>query len=320
MFKQIWKRAVVALLATAAGASHAAYPERAIKIIVPFSAGTSTDALAREFGQALSAVIKQPVVIENKIGAEGTIGGQAVVSAEADGYTAVLTSSSLTVLDPLMKKNLPYDPIKDFTPVCGIARIGNIMNMSTSLTYKNFAEFFAAAKAQPDKFTFAYSSASTRLAGELFQQASGVKMLGVPYRSSAMGLADVAGGQVSLFFIDHVSASPFYQSGKIKPLLVAGPQRMKSLPDVPSAKEAGVPGYEIYPWFGMFLSAKTPPAIATRLREAVAQALKAPAMKAKIESYGMEEFPTCGDALGKYQLEEMNRWAQVIKKAGIQPE
>lgn len=320
MLKKISKRAALALLVTAACASHAAYPERAIKLIVPFSAGTATDVMAREFGQALSGVVNQPVIIENKTGAEGTIGGQALVSAAADGYTIMLTSSSLTVLDPLVKKTLPYDPNKDFTPVCGVARVGNVMNMSSALPYKSIAEFLAAAKAQPGKFTFAYSTATTRLAGELFSQASGVQILGVPYRSSAMGLADVAGGQVNLFFIDHVSANPFYQSGKIKPLLVAGQQRNKSLPDVPSASEAGIPGYEIYPWFGVYLSAKTPPAIAKHLREAMAQALKAPAMKAKIESSGMEEFPICGDALGKYQRDEMNRWAQVIKKAGIQPE
>ncbi|MEY4099799.1 MAG: hypothetical protein RL300_970 [Pseudomonadota bacterium] len=318
MLKKISKRAVLAWLVTAACTSYAAYPEKVIKLIVPFGAGTSTDAMAREFGQALSAVVKQPVVVENKTGAEGTIGGQALIQAPPDGYTIMLTSSSLTVLDPLIKKVLPYDPNKDFTPVCGVARVGNVMNMSSTLPYKNVTEFLAAAKAAPGKFTFAYSSATTRLAGELFSQASGIQMVSVPYRTSAAGLADVAGGQVSLFFIDHLSASPFYQSGKIKPLVVGGPQRNKSLPEVPSASEVGVPGYQIFPWFGVYLSAQTPPAIANVMREAMAQALKVPAMKAKIESSGMEEFPICGDALGKLQVEEMNQWAQVIKKAGIE--
>lgn len=318
MLQKISKRAVLTCMVAAACAGHAAYPEKTIKLIVPFGAGTSTDAMAREFGQALSSVLKQAVVVENKTGAEGTIGGQALISAPADGYTIMLTSSSLTVLDPLMKKTLPYDPNKDFAPVCGVARVGNVMNMSSTLPYKNIAEFMAAAKAQPGKFTFAYSSATTRLAGELFSQASGIQMVSVPYRTSAMGLADVAGGQVSLFFIDHLSATPFYQSGKIKPLLIGGPQRNKSLPEVPSATEAGVPGYVIYPWFGVYLPAQTPPAIANQMREAMAQALKVPAMKAKIETSGMEEFPLCGDALGKFQVDEMNHWAQVIKKAGIE--
>lgn len=320
MMKQIFQRAVLTGLLTAACASHAAFPEKAIKLIVPFGAGTSTDAMGREFGQALASAIKQPVVVENKTGAEGTIGGQALIAAPADGYTIMLTSSSLTVLDPLIKKTLPYDPNKDFSPVCGVGRIGNVMNMSATLPYKNIAEFIAAAKAQPGKFTFAYSSTTTRLAGELFSQASGIQMVSVPYRTSAMGLADVAGGQVSLFFIDHVSATPFYQSGKLKPLLVAGSQRNKALPDVPAASEAGVPGYEIFPWFAVYVSSKTPPAIANQLREAMALAMKVPAMKAKIDNSGMEDFSLCGDALGKSQRDEMDRWSQVIKKAGIQPE
>ena len=320
MFKRISKRAVIASLIAAAAASQAAYPERPIKLVVPFSPGTSTDMLAREFGQALSTVIKQPVVVENKTGAEGTIGGMYLISSEADGYTLMLTSSSLTVVDPLIKKTLPYNPVTDFTPVCGVARIGNVMNMSSSLPYKSVGEFIAAAKAQPGGFTFAYSSTTTRLAGELFAQASGTNLLSVAYRSSSMGLADVAGGQVNLFFIDHVSATPFYQSGKLKPLVVSGSQRNKSMPDVPSAVEAGVPGYEIFPWFGVFLSGKTPPAIANRMRELTAQALKVPSLVAMIDKSGMEVFSTCGDALARYQTQEIERWGQVIKKAGIKPE
>lgn len=318
MLKTFFKRAVLAGLFVAACASHAAFPEKPIKLIVPFGAGTSTDAMAREFGLALSSVVKQPVVVENKTGAEGTIGGQALISSPADGYTIMLTSSSLTVLDPLIKKTLPYDPNKDFAPVCGVARVGNVMNMSGTLPYKNVAEFLGAARAQPGKFTFAYSSATTRLAGELFAQASGIQLVSVPYRTSAAGLADVAGGQVSLFFIDHVSATPFYQSGKIKPLVVGGAQRNKALSDVPSATEVGVPGYAIYPWFGVYLPAQTPAAIANQMREAMSQALKVTAMKAKIENSGMEELPVCGDALAKQQLDEMHQWEQVIKKAGIE--
>lgn len=237
---------VGALLSVAATASQA-FPDKPIRVIVPFNSGTVTDLLARELGQALSGVAKQPVVVENRTGAEGSIGGQAVLSAEPDGYTLMLSSFSISVLDPLLKKNLPYDPVKDFTPVCGIAKIDNILNMTTALPYRSIAEFLAAAKTQPGKFSFGYSSAATRLAGELFQQSAGIKLLSVPYRATGAGLTDVGSGQVDMFFIDQTSAKAFYQTGKVRPMAVAGSARLKSLPDVPAATEVGIPGYAIEP-------------------------------------------------------------------------
>lgn len=320
MFRFSFKILLAALVSGSACAGSAQYPDRPIRIVVPFGPGTSTDGLAREFAQALSKAIKQSVVVENRAGAEGLIGAQAASAAEPDGYTVMLSSSSLTVLDPLMRKTVSLDPVKAFNPVCGIARIGNVMNMSAALHYKSLGEILAAAKAEPGKFTFGYSSATTRLAGELFQQQTGVKFTGVSYRSTAAGLSDVAGGQVDLFFVDHFSASPFYQSGKVKPVVVAGPKRLSALPTVPSARESGIPGYEIYPWFGLFIPAKVPAAVATRLREATVQALKDPAFVAMREKAGMEEFALCEDALAKYQLAEIERWRKLIKEAGIPPQ
>jgi tripartite-type tricarboxylate transporter receptor subunit TctC len=313
------KSAIVTfLLSLVVGGSHAAYPDRPIRMIVPASAGTITDVTAREFSQALSAVMKQPVVIENLVGAEGIIGTQAAVRAEPDGHTILYVSSSTTVLDPVTRKSIPYDPAKDLIPACAIFRVGNVMNMSATLPFKTVGEFIAAAKAEPGKFTFGYSTATTRLAGELFQQQTGIKLTSVPYKGSAGGLTDVAGGQVHLFFIDHVSATPYYQSGKIKPLLVAGSQRYKSLPDVPSAAEAGFPGYEILPSIATFLPAKTPPPIVNQVRDALTQALNTPAFASAREKHGLEEFSVCGDALTKYQNAEIERWGQVMKKAGIE--
>jgi tripartite-type tricarboxylate transporter receptor subunit TctC len=302
----------------AAATGHAAYPEKPIKLVVPASAGTITDVLAREFAQSLSTVVKQSVIVENLPGAEQVIGTQTVVRAEPDGHTALFVSSSTTILDPLLKKSLPYDPGKDLAPVCGIARVGNILYVSASLPYKNTGELLSAAKAQPGKLSFANSSATTRLAGELFQQTAGISLLSVPYKATSAGLTDVAGGQVSMMFIDQVSAAPYVQSGKIRPLAASGAQRHKALPDVPSAAEGGVPGYEIWPTIAVFLPAKTPAAITVQLRDAVAQATKAPAFAATREKAGLEEFAVCGDALTKYQQSEMERWAQVIKNAGIE--
>lgn len=316
MFRKLSKPIIMGLWLLAAGTGHA-YPDKPLKIIVPFSAGTATDVLARDFGMVLSGVIKQPVVVENRTGAEGAIGVQAFLSAPLDGHTALFSSGSLAVLDPLLK-NLPYDPVQDFAPVCSIGSLDNIMNMSASLPYKSVAEFITAAKAQPGKFTFAYSSALTRLAGELFQQASGIQLTGVPYRSSANGLTEVAAGMVDLFFIDHLSAGPYYQSGKIRPMVVAGSKPLTSMPDVPTAFASGVPGYDLSPLFSLYLPSKTPAATTNRLRELVGQALKTQAMTEMLKKRGLEESGICGDALVKNHLTEMDRLRQLIKKAGME--
>lgn len=319
MIRGLIKLSVIGMLWTVGLASHA-YPDKPIKIVVPFGAGTSTDATARQFGDALSNVLKQLVVIDNRPGAEGVIGAQAVSSAAPDGYTVLLTSSSLPVLAPLMMKSIPLDPIKDFAPVCTIGRISNVMNIRSSLPFNTLGEFIAAAKAAPGKYTFAYSSATTRLAGELLQQETGIKLLGVPYKSSAGGLTDVAGDQVDLFFIDHISVDPFYRMGKIKPLAVTGSQRLNALPSVPTMAESGVPSYELYPWFALYLPARTPQQVVAQLREATVKALETPAMQSWRDKSGLEKFTVCGDDLARYQVTEIEHWGRIIKKANIEPQ
>ena len=219
-----------------------------------------------------------------------------------------------------MTKAVPYDPVKDFAQVCTLARIGNVMNMRSSLPFNTLGDFIAAAKAAPGKYTFAFSTATTRVGGELLQQEVGIKLVGVPYKASATGLTDVAADRVDLMFIDHISATPFYQTGKIKPLAVTGTRRLKALPSVPTMAESGIPTYELYPWFGFFLPARTPQQVVTQLREASVTSLKTPAWQSYSDKAGLEEFIVCGDDLRKYQLVEMERWGRVIKKANIEPQ
>lgn len=314
----VLRRLVTAVAAGALSFAAAAFPTKQITIIVPFSAGSSTDALAREFGKYLSEAVKQPVVVDNKVGADGTIGGQALLNAPADGHTVLFTSSSLTVLDPLMKKNMPYDPIKDFAPVCGIVTLDNTVNITGASPYKNVPELVAAAKAQPGKFTFAYSSSTTRLAGEAFAQATGIKLTAVPYRSTVTGLTDVAGGQVDLFFIDHVSSAPYRQGGKMRVLAVSGSQRLKTLPDVPSAKELGFPDYEVAPFNSVWVSSNTPAAITNQLRDFVAQAAKSPALLDFIDKRALLPMQMCGDPLSKHVNSQMDLLRKVIERAGIE--
>jgi tripartite-type tricarboxylate transporter receptor subunit TctC len=315
-----WVHALAAAVLVTAASPALAFPDRPITIVVPFSAGTTTDVNARDFAQVLSTVVKQTVTIDNRVGAEGTLGGMTLVNNPADGHTLMFTSNSLPVLDPLMKKNMPYDPVKDFAPVCTVARTSNVANITGSSPLKSAADIVAAAKADPGKITFAYASTTMRLGGELFQQTNGIKMTGVPYRSSVTALTDVAGGRVDLIFIDHVSAAPFYQNGTVRPVVVSGSQRFKALPGVPSADEAGVPGYRLLPWFGIYASAKTPPAVLAQVRAAVAEAVKAPATTANLEKRGLELMAVCGDAMAKQQQEEIEFWRAVLNKAGITPE
>jgi tripartite-type tricarboxylate transporter receptor subunit TctC len=320
MIKTFTRLAMTSALAVAACSAQAAYPERPITLIVPFGAGTAVDVNGRDFAQALGSVIPQPVIVDNRAGAEGAIGAAGVLRAAADGYTIMFTSSSIPVLDPLMKKEMQFDPVKDFTPICTVGRTSNVFNVTGDAPFKTAADFIAAAKASPGKYTFAYSSATTRVAGELFQQAAGIKLTGVPYKASSTGLTDVAAGRVDSFFIDDVSAASFYQNGKLRPLAVAGASRIRALPNTPSATEIGVPNYKIQPWFGVYASAKTPPAVVAQLRDIMTKAMKSPVAIAAIEKRGLSPLLICGDAMSKFQLEEIELWRGVLNKAGIEPE
>lgn len=317
MVKKWSARFVAGILATAAGVS-LAFPVKTITIIVPFAPGTTNDIGAREVAKVLSVVAKQAVVVENKVGAEGTIGTQAMINSPADGHTLMFASNSITVFDPLMKLNMPYDAGKDIVPVCGVGRTNLLINVNGSGPFKSVADVIAAAKANPGKLSFGYTSTSMRLAGEMFQQVSGVKLTGVPYKSSVTGLTELSSGLLDLIFIDGSSALSFHESGKVRPLAASGAQRLKSLPNVPSAAEAGVPGYSVLPWFGLYVSGKTPAAIRNQVSDIVDKVIKSPEMVANLEKRGLEPFNLCGDALVKFRQEEMETWRQVIQKAGIE--
>lgn len=311
---------MAAMLLFAWGTAPARAADKPITIIVPFSAGSGTDVTAREFAQELSAVLKQPVVVDNRVGAEGRIAAQALINAAADGHTLIFTSSSLSVLDPLMKKDLPYDPVRDFAPVCSVARMPVVLSVPGSSAYKSAAEVVDAAKAKPGILTFAHSSASLRLAGELFNQSAGIKMTDVPYKSTVTALTDLAGSQVDTMHIDISGGLPFFQSGRLRPLLVTGSQRINSIPEVPSAVEAGIPGYSMSPWFGVFASSKVSRAVVEQMRLSAAQALTSPSISANLTKRGLEPFGLCGEELRKFQQEEIAQYRKVLAKAGIEPQ
>lgn len=311
-------RALAGLTLTLATGAALAYPTKPITIIVPFAAGTINDMVARDLAQVLSTIAKQTVTVENRVGAEGTIGALAMINAAPDGHTLMVSSNSLTVYDPLLKKNIPYDPGKDLVPVCAAGRVSLTVNVTGSGSIKTLPELAAAAKAQPGKLTFAYTSTSMRLAGELYQQVTGTKMVGVPYKSSVTGLTDVSSGQVDAIFIDRASAAPFHESGKVRPLAVAGQRRLPPIANIPTTAEAGLPGFTVQPWFGIYMSGKTPAALQRQVIDAVAQATRSPDMLATQAKRSLDPFDLCGEALARHLQQETDTLGDVVRKAGIE--
>jgi tripartite-type tricarboxylate transporter receptor subunit TctC len=307
-------------LALAAPALAQNYPTKPITFVVPFAAGSATDQLARALGQSVSAETGQSVVVDNKPGANGFIGAQAVAKAAPDGYTVFITTNTTHAANEHLFKKLPYDPVKDFAPVTGLAKGAQIMVVNPSLPFKTVSEFIAAAKKEPGKYTFGSGSSSSRIAGELLQQMAGIQLLHVPYKSNPLAITDLLGGQIHMMITDMATGMPQVKAGKLRALGVSSLKRSSLAPDVPTIAEAGVPGYEMGFWFAAYVPAGTPPAVVKRLNELLVKAVASPSAKSLFESTGFEPFTTTPEELAKFQLAESGKWQQIIKRAGIEPE
>ena len=319
MFRRIYCSLLAAVL-VAATTAVAAFPTKTVTMIVPFPAGASTDVAARDLAQELATAFKQAVVVDNRSGAEGAIGVQAMLNAAPDGHTLLFTSSSTTVLDPVLKKTMAFDPLKDFVPVCSATQIDLFLYVTGSSPYKNVADLIAAAKANPGKLTFAYSSATTRLAAELFALSAGIKLTGIPYKAVVGALTDVSSATTDMMVVDQVTGIPFVQSGKLRMLAIAAPQRSTFAPDVPTGPELGLADFTIAPWNGVYVSAKTPPAAVEQLRSLMLQAVQAPTYAANLAKRTLRGFHLCGDALGKFQRDDIEKSRRATKAAGIEPQ
>ncbi|MBX6317944.1 tripartite tricarboxylate transporter substrate binding protein [Pigmentiphaga sp.] len=313
--------ALLTLALSAVPASHAqAYPERPITFVVPFAAASATDQIARAIGQAVSEATGQPVVVENKPGANSFIGAQAVARAKNDGYTVLITTNTTHAANEHLFKKLPYDPVKDFEPVTLLGKGGQIMVVPPSLPVNNVKEFIALAKAQPGKLSFGFGSSSSRVAGELFKQMTETEIVPVPYRSNPMGVTDLMGGQIQVMWTDMTTGLPQAKNGNLKALGVTTSTRSPLAPDVPTIAESGVPGYESTYWFAAYVPAGTPPAIVTRLNELLTAAVKTPTAGKFYDPTGTERVTSTPDELRRFQAEESRKWAQIIAKAGIEKE
>ncbi|MGJ7564045.1 Bug family tripartite tricarboxylate transporter substrate binding protein [Variovorax sp. GB1R11] len=298
-----------------------AFPEKAITFVVPFAAGTATDQIARALGNQIATETKQAVIIDNKAGASGFIASQAVAKAPADGYTVLITTNTTHAANEHLFKKLPYDPVKDFSPVAALGKGGQIMVVNPTFPAKSVAEFIALAKKDPGKYSFGSGSSSSRMAGELLQQMAGIKLLHVPYKSNTLAVTDLLGSQINMMITDTATGLPQVKAGKLRALGISSAARSPLAPDVPTISEAGVKGYEMGYWFAAYAPAKTPPAVVKRLNELLVKAAKSDAAKtAFYEPTGTEVFTTSPEELGKFQTAESQKWGRIVKAAGIEAE
>jgi tripartite-type tricarboxylate transporter receptor subunit TctC len=255
----------------------------------------------------------------NKPGASGFIGAEAVKKA-APTATRLHHDQHDACANEHLYKKLPYDPVKDYLPVTGLGKGGQIMIVNPNVPAKSVAEFIALAKAQPGKISFGSGSSSSRVAGEMFQQMAGVELLHVPYKSNPLAINDLLGGQINMMITDMATGLPQVKGGKVRPLGVSTLKRSPLTPDIPTISEAGLKGYDMSFWFAAYVPANTPPAVVAKLHDLLVEATKGPAMQQYYSSTGTDPFVTTPAELGKFQLAESDKWSSIIKKAGIEPE
>lgn len=309
-----------AALTTSAAWGQGAYPEKPLTFVVPFAAGSATDQLARALGNSVTQQSKQAVVVDNKAGASGMIAAQQVAKAAPDGYTVLITTNTTHAANEHLYKKLPYDPVKDFAPVTGLGKGGQVLVVRADSPYHTVADLLAKARRDPGKLSFGSGSSSSRVAGEMFKQLSHTDILHIPYKSNPNAITDLLGGQVDMMITDTATGVPQIKGGKLRALGVSTTHRIPILPEVPTIDEAGVKGYDMSYWFAAYVPAGTPAPVVAKLRELLVNAVDAPAAKAFFESGGAQAWTTTSPELAKFQADETLKWGKVIKAAGIEPE
>jgi tripartite-type tricarboxylate transporter receptor subunit TctC len=311
---------LIAVLGASTGAAAEDYPSRPIKWVVGYPAGGTTDILARLIGQWLSEHLGAQVIIENRPGAGNNIGTEAVVNAAPDGYTVLLVNPANGINTSLYRK-LNFDFVRDIAPVAGLTRVPNVMEVNPTVPAKTVQEFIDYAKANPGKINLASSGngTSVHLSGEMFKMMTGVNLLHVPYRGAAPALTDLLSGQVQIMFDNMPSSIEHIRAGKLRALGVTTAKRSPALPDVPTVAET-VPGYEASAWFGMGAPKGTPPEIINKLNKAINAALADPNIQARLADLGGNVMPVTPAEFGQVIVDETEKWAKVVKAAGVSVE
>lgn len=307
-----------AILALFTQAAIAAYPDHAIRLIVPYSAGGAADTQARLVAVGLGARLGQPIVVENHPGASGTIGAAFVAHASADGYTLLYDATAFAV-NPLLYKSLPYDSKRDLRPISLISLTPNLLVVRADSPYHGIADLTAAARSKPGRITFGSPGQGTaqHVAAALYAQGFGLKLVHVPYKGGAPALADLMGGQIDMMFSNMSASYPLVRGGKLRALAVSSKSRV---PEVPTVAESGLPGYEVYEWNGMFAPAGVPDEIAGKVETAVQATLRDPSVRSRLTALGAQPIGSSAQEFGKFVDHEMNRAKQILNESGIKSE
>ena len=317
---KITRRAIIAssLLPFAAAAQAPEWPSRPVRFIVPYPPGGPTDIMGRIVAQAVQGPLGQPFVVENRAGANGLIGSEQAARAAPDG-TTFLVNASAHVIVPHLTPNMPIDVLADFAPVTNIAAVPLWLVVNPALPVRSVADFIAYARANPGRISYASSSSggATHLAGELFKQLTDTDMVHVPYRGSGPAVQDLIAGNVQAMFDSVPSSAASARDGRLRALAVTTKNRIAPFPDLPTIAEAGVSGYEISTWYGIWAPARTPPAIINRLQQAVAAAARNPETRARFDALGAEPVADSPEAYARFVHAEFDRWGKLVRDARI---
>jgi tripartite-type tricarboxylate transporter receptor subunit TctC len=315
-------RAVIAacLLSVASAAAHAAYPDRPIRLIVPYPPGGLTDASARVVAKALSERLQQPIIIENVGGGGGNIGAEKAAKATPDGYTLFVGNNATVGINKLIYKTLPFDPIKDFAPVALYAESQTVLVVHPSVPAQSVKELIELANSKAGQLNFGSTGTGglSHLAGEMFNSMTGVKTVHIPYKGTAPALTDLLGGQIQMMFND--TSIPHIKSGKLRALGVTGLKRWAELPDVPTLAEIGVKGYETYNWFGIVAPAGTPPEIIAKLNQEIVAVVKDPETEEWMKSRGAAGATGTPAEFAEYIMKDLAKWTRLVQEVGIKGE
>lgn len=311
------------VLAFAASPSFAAaYPDKPVRLIVPFPAGGATDVMARGMAQRLGTELGTQVIVDNRGGAGGTTAAEAAAHAAPDGYTLFFATMGTQAINPALYPRLRYDPLKDFAPISVTHLTPRVLVVGPQVSARNIAELVAQAKARPGALTYgsAGNGSSSHLAGALFESMADVKMLHVPYKGSAPLLTDVLAGRIDMTFDSYTVYEEHIKSGRVRALAVTSSRRLQALPLVPTVAEAGVRGYEVSNWLGLLAPAGTPKDVVAKIHAALGRAMAAPALREQLATLGIE--PTFGspEAFGTLIRSEIPKWAEIVKKSGATAE
>ena len=312
MLTRVLRAAIILLAGTAAVASQPAFPSRPITMVVAFAAGGSTDLIARVLAQRMGSILSQTVIIENKGGADGAIGTAAVARAAPDGYTIILSTTSTHVINPLLYRNISYNPATDFQPISLVAQSPNILVSSLKFDARSVADVIARARAAPGTLNVATGATMHLLNAAMFKSMAGVSWVDVPYKGSGPALNDLFSGQIDLMFDQLPSSLAQVQGGRLRAVAVTSRQRTSVAPDIPTIAESGLPAFEATSWWGVFAPLKTPPEIVARLNAAVQQALADPKLLATFKEMGLEAWQSTPEELARLLVDERVKWQKVI--------